>query len=218
MQVIGKRHFGLKALPQGGAGGKQTTRELFDTLLLWKARLPLDANGEASVEVPLNDAITSFRIVAVATGGVGLFGTGSLSIQSTQDLMILSGLPPVVREGDRFQAGFTVRNTTKRSLEVNVSGKVAGLRESLKPHIIPLQPGEAKEIGWDVTVPFNIEILRWEMEVKGDSETDRLKMTQEVVPPVPVRTFQATISQIEKDASISIEKPKDALPGRGASG
>ncbi len=215
MQVIGKRHFGLKALPHGGAGGKQTTRELFDTLLLWKARLPLDANGEASVEVPLNDSITSFRIVAVATGGTGLFGTGSLSIQSTQDLMILSGLPPVVREGDRFQAGFTVRNTTNRSLEVNVSGKVAGLRESLKPHIIPLQPGEAKEIGWDVTVPFNIEILRWEMEVKGGSETDRLKMTQKVVPPVPVRTFQATLSQIEKDASISIERPKDALPGRG---
>jgi uncharacterized protein YfaS (alpha-2-macroglobulin family) len=53
------------------------------------------------------------------------------------------------------------------------------------------------------------------MEVKGDSETDRLKMTQKVVPPVPVRTFQATISQIEKDASVSIERPKDALPGRG---
>ena len=49
MQVIGKRHFGLKALPQGGGGGRQTTRELFDTLLLWKARLPLDANGEATV-------------------------------------------------------------------------------------------------------------------------------------------------------------------------
>ncbi len=76
MQVIGKRHFGLKALPQGGGGGRQTTRELFDTLLLWKARVPLDANGEASVEVPLNDSITSFRIVAVATGGAGLFGTG----------------------------------------------------------------------------------------------------------------------------------------------
>ena len=69
MQVIGKRHFGLKAFPPGGGGGKQSTRELFDTLLLWKARLPLDANGEASVEVPLNDSITSFRIVAVATGG-----------------------------------------------------------------------------------------------------------------------------------------------------
>src|SRR4030065_895267 len=121
MQVIGKRHFGLKALPQGGGGGRQVTRELFETLLFWKGRLLLDANGEACVEVPLNDSITSFRIVAVATGGPGFFGTGSTSIQSTQDLMVLSGLAPLVREGDRFRGEFTLRNTTKRNMKVDVS-------------------------------------------------------------------------------------------------
>src|SRR5207247_739959 len=30
-QVVGRRHFGLKAVPQGGGGGRQGTRELFDT-------------------------------------------------------------------------------------------------------------------------------------------------------------------------------------------
>ena len=59
MHVVGKRHFGLKALPQGGGGGRQPTRELFDTLLLWRARVPLDADGTATVEVPLNDSITA---------------------------------------------------------------------------------------------------------------------------------------------------------------
>ena len=99
MEVVGKRHYGLKALPQGGGGGKQPTRELFDTLLLWNGRVPLDANGEASLEIPLNDSLTSFRLVAVATGGLDLFGTGSTSIRSTQDLMLLSGIPPLVRGG-----------------------------------------------------------------------------------------------------------------------
>ncbi|HUG35549.1 MAG TPA: hypothetical protein VML54_01285, partial [Candidatus Limnocylindrales bacterium] len=66
--VIGKRHFGLKAVVAGGAGGQRPTRELFDTLLYWKARVPLDARGEAVLEVPLNDSITAFRIVAVASG------------------------------------------------------------------------------------------------------------------------------------------------------
>jgi alpha-2-macroglobulin len=66
--------------PRGG-GGRQVTRELFDTLLLWKGRVPLDANGEASVAIPLNDSLTSFRIVAVATGGMPLFGTGSSTIR-----------------------------------------------------------------------------------------------------------------------------------------
>jgi hypothetical protein len=36
MQVVGKRHFGRKAVPAGGGGGKGAGRELFDTLLFWK--------------------------------------------------------------------------------------------------------------------------------------------------------------------------------------
>jgi len=217
MQVVGKRHFGLKALPPGGGGGKQSTRELFDTLLLWKARQPLDANGEATVEVPLNDSITSFRIVAVAIGGIGLFGTGSTSIQSTQDLMILSGLPPLVREGDQFKAGFTVRNTTNRNMEVDVSAKVEGISQTLNPMAVSLIPGEAKEIGWDALVPLNVEMLRWEVEVreKGSETGDRIKVTQKVIPAVPVRTFQATIAQVDKEFKISVERSKDGLPGRG---
>ncbi len=71
MEIIGRRHFGRKAVPAGGGGGHSATRELFDTLLLWNPRVALDANGEASVEVPLNDALTSFRIVAIATVGAG---------------------------------------------------------------------------------------------------------------------------------------------------
>ncbi len=32
-QVLGKRHFGRKAVPPGGGGGRAPARELFDTLL-----------------------------------------------------------------------------------------------------------------------------------------------------------------------------------------
>ncbi|HAM52166.1 MAG TPA: hypothetical protein DCP92_16295, partial [Nitrospiraceae bacterium] len=195
----------------------QTTRELFDTLLLWKARLPLDANGEASVEVPLNDSITSFRIVAVATDGAGLFGTGSASIQSTQELMVLSGLPPLVREGDRYRAGFTVRNTTNRNMEVDVSGKADSTSAGLKPIALSLSPGEAKEIGWDVVAPAGVETVKWEVEAKerGKEEHDRIRITQKVVPAVPVSTFQATLAQVENEFRLPVERPKDALPGRG---
>ena len=42
MQVVGKRHYGLKAIPPGGGGGRQITRELFNTLLLWKGAVTLD--------------------------------------------------------------------------------------------------------------------------------------------------------------------------------
>ncbi len=116
-EIIGRRHYGRKAVAAGGGGGRGGARELFDTLLLWNPRVVLDANGEAVIEVPLNDSLTSFRLVAVADEGVQRFGSGSTSIRVTQDLQVLSGLPPLVREGDRFAAMLTLRNTTARAMK-----------------------------------------------------------------------------------------------------
>ncbi|MBK6854445.1 MAG: alpha-2-macroglobulin [Burkholderiales bacterium] len=125
MQIIGKRHYGKKAAPAGGGGGQFPTRELFDTLLLWEPRVVLDKNGEALVKVPLNDSLSSFRIVAVADvvqgANAALFGTGSSSIRATQDLQIISGVPPLVREGDRYLAMFTLRNTTDKPVDAQLS-------------------------------------------------------------------------------------------------
>ncbi|HEV8131905.1 MAG TPA: MG2 domain-containing protein [Acidobacteriota bacterium] len=215
MHVVGKRHYGLKALPQGGGGGKQMTRELFDTLLLWKGRVPLDSKGEALVEVPLNDSLTSFRIVAVATGGIDLFGTGAASIRSTQDLMVLSGIAPVVRQGDKLLASVTVRNSTNRAMEAESSAAVTQLG-ALKPIAVSLSPGEAKEIGWNITVPTGIESLKYTIETKEKGgSNDRLVINQKVAPVFPVRPLQATIAQLEKDLQFPVERPKDALPGGG---
>jgi hypothetical protein len=216
MHVIGKRHFGLKALPQGGGGGSQITRELFDTLLLWKGRVPLDDKGLATVEVPINDSITSFRIVAVATAGVDRFGTGSTSIRSTRDLILLSGIPPVVRQGDRFRSTFTLRNTTERALNVRVITNVSGIPQPLEPQTIPLGSGESKNIFWDLTAPAGVDSLRYQVEASAEGGvSDRLSVTQRIAPAVPVRTFQATLTQVSGDYRLDVERPKDALPGSG---
>jgi uncharacterized protein YfaS (alpha-2-macroglobulin family) len=216
MHVVGKRHFGLKALPQGGGGGRQSTRELFDTLLLWKGRVALDRDGQAVVEVPLNDSLTAFRITAVALGGAGLFGTGSTSIRSTQDLMLFSGLPPVVRQGDEIRASFTVRNATERRMDVRVSAAIREIPGFAQVQAIGLAPGESREIGWDLPVPAGVRALTYEVEAaSGRAASDRMRVSQKVVPAVPVRTFQATISRLENTLRIPVERPANALPDRG---
>ncbi len=225
MQVIGKRHYGRKAKPAGGGGGRQSARELFDTLLLWRGRVQLDANGEAMIEVPLNDSLTSFRIVAVANAAAGLFGTGAASIRSTQDLMLLAGLPAVVREEDRFRAGLTVRNaSTQLMQDVRVTATVMQMAgaESPKPIAPPLEPitlslaaGEAQEIGWDVAVPLDAEKLVYEVTaLTPTGASDSLKVTQKVIPAVRVRTFQATLAQIETPLEMKTQLPADAVAGR----
>ena len=63
-------------------------RRRFNSLLLWQARVAVDADGLAEVEVPLNDLLTSIRIVAVATSGTSLFGTGHVTVRTSQDLIL----------------------------------------------------------------------------------------------------------------------------------
>lgn len=222
MQVIGKRHFGRKAVPAGGGGGKQLARELFDTLLFWQARVKLDGNGQAEVLVPLNDSLTSFRIVAVAHGGWGLFGTGSASVQSTQELMLLSGLPPVVREEDRYRAGFTVRNASTRHLAVTAAARLNSGNDrpgkDFETINLELPPGEAREIAWETVAPIGAELLRWEVAVReqgAKEDGDRLKVSQKIIPSVPVRTLQATIMQLDKSEQLEVKIPEGAIPGRG---
>jgi uncharacterized protein YfaS (alpha-2-macroglobulin family) len=218
MQVVGKRHFGRKAFPHGGGGGRSESRELFDTLLLWKGTVALDANGEASVQVPLNDSLTSFRIVAVASAGAGLFGSGHTEVRSTQDLMLVPGLPQLVREGDVFRAGFTLRNTSLAPMQVQLAASVAadgGKAVALPGQALALAPGQAQEVGWDYPVP-QAKALQWQVEAKGGGAAlDRIRIGQKVEPAVPVRTLQATLLQLDGPQSMKVERPAGALPGHG---
>jgi uncharacterized protein YfaS (alpha-2-macroglobulin family) len=218
LQVVGKRHYGRKAVPHGGGGGRDRARRSFDTLLLWQARVPLDAEGRATVEVPLNDSLSSFRIVAIASAGAGSFGTGSATIATSQDLILLSGLPALVREGDRFLATFTVRNTTQRELRATVKADVQpavpGVGEARE---VVLAPGEARDVAWSVQAPPGATGLEW--NVAADSADgagrDRLQVQQRVVAAVPARVQQATLTQLSGPLVVPVQRPADALPGRG---
>ncbi|MDO9259903.1 MAG: MG2 domain-containing protein [Polaromonas sp.] len=220
MEIIGRRHYGRKAVPAGGGGGRSNTRELLDTLLLWNPKVMLDAKGQAVVTVPLNDALTTFKIVAVADAATGLFGTGQTSIRATQDLQIISGLPPLVREDDQFRAQITLRNTTKAAMKVEVSPRATLLE--LKPQTVDIPAGEAREVAWMVTAPAQLALTRaeailWEIEAKDTvgGARDGLKARQRIIPAVPLTVQQATLVQVDGSFTLDVAPPADALPGRG---
>ena len=225
MEIMGRRHYGRKAVAAGGGGGRSGTRELLDTLLLWNPRLQLDANGSATVMVPLNDALTTFKIVAVADASTGLFGTGQTTIKATQDLQIISGLAPLVREDDQFRAHFTVRNTTKAAMKVEVTPRATLL--DLKPQTVDIPAGESREVAWMVTAPAQLALTRaeailWEIEARDtsapDAKTaarDALKARQRIIPAVPLTVQQATLVQVDGSFNLDVNPPADALPGRG---
>ena len=220
MEIIGRRHYGRKAVAPGGGGGNGGTRELLDTLLLWKPAVKLDAEGKAQVIVPLNDALSSFKIVAVADASTGLFGTGSTTIRSTQNLQIIQGLPPLVRENDQYRAQITLRNTTKQAMKVRVTPRATLLNVPVQTIDVPA--GQAREVAWTVNAPNGLALthngsIMWEIEVQDtlSGARDALKISQRIIPAIPLTVRQSTLLQMDGPRQLDVLLPPDALASRG---
>ena len=172
---------------------------------------------------------TKAALAAAKTRGVRL---GSATIAATQDLQVISGLPLLVREDDRYRAMFTLRNTTKRAMTVQASarGTLLGNEAGLPAQTVQIPAGEAREIGWDVTAPALLAYARtgtvmWEVQASEQAggrdaggASDRIKVSQQIVPAVPVTVQQATLAQVAPSLSIPVKAPPGALALRVSDG
>jgi uncharacterized protein (DUF1778 family) len=145
-------------------------------------------------------------------------------VRVTQDLQLLSGLSPLARAGDRFDAGFTLRNTTARAMTVKatLAGQADGaaLAAQPAPQTVQLAAGAATEVRWSVQVPEGATRIDWEASAQESGAegkaakpaSDRVKIAQAVAPAVPLRVWQASLLPLEGTLSMPVAPPADALP------
>ncbi|EQA37149.1 alpha-2-macroglobulin family protein [Leptospira inadai serovar Lyme str. 10] len=214
--IIGRRHFGLKSLPAGGGGGKSTTRELFDTLLYWKADAIPNSRGEIEVEIPLNDSLTSFRIVAVANSGTNRFGTASANIRTRQEILSYASASPFVREGDRIRPGISLKNTTAKSIQVQLRVK-SNPDLNLASKSVVLAPSASETVFWETEVPKGVKEIVYDFstEASSISFTDTLRFKQTVGTAIPLQVLQANFYQLTPSIQVPVEEPTNAEPNRG---
>ncbi|MFA7668701.1 MAG: MG2 domain-containing protein, partial [Burkholderiaceae bacterium] len=200
MEVVGRRHYGRKAVAAGVGGGAMPTRQLFDTLLSWQPMVVLDSNGEAELGFRLNDALSRFRLVAVADHGGGSFGSGTASIVTRQDMQLVPGLPPVVREGDEYRVEVTVRNGSdhNREIEVHARYQQQGAETGLPPRKLRLDPAQSGSVSWPVTVPTlawprDRAEMAWQFDAGAAGLSDSVALTQRIEPRLPTATLQASL-------------------------
>jgi uncharacterized protein YfaS (alpha-2-macroglobulin family) len=219
-QVVGKRHYGKKAVEAGGGGGGDLSglnRENFQPVLLWKGHVALDGNGHAQVPVQLNDALSSFKLVAIATDGAQLFGTGSADIRTAQDLSVYAGLPSLVRTGDQYAASFTLRNGSDKPMTVTANVDLQPAIAKGNPLTVTIPAGGAMPVAWNLTAPAQAGQLKWTVSARSadGKALDKLTTVQDVVPAVPSEVWAATLARVGPNTSIPLALPTGALPGTG---
>ena len=219
MHVVGKRHFGVKALPTGGDGGRAITRELFSTLLYWNPSVAVASDGTAEVEVPVNDSLSSFRIAAIASDGKERFGTGEGSFRATQDLLIAPAVPARARRGDHLSLGFTVRNAGTFPVDAIATFRVESDLKGGGDEKINLAPGESKRLTYPIDIPAEsrngADALRVSLTVRDGTAKvlDSISLPISILAAIPVTTLQATLLSLDSPKKLPAESPTDALPG-----
>jgi uncharacterized protein YfaS (alpha-2-macroglobulin family) len=210
-QVLGRRTLGLKAVPLGGDGAGSSTRELFDTSLFWNPRV-LVKNGQAQVNFKTNDAMTSFKIVAIALSGAEQFGSGDSIIRVNKEIQTFPSMAQAVRKGDQFLARFNIRNSTAKLKQLTVNLNFNG--NNLATKSIQLPAGTTQEVSWSVTSPeaaANADENKYLLKVTDPTGTvvDSILIKQPNHNVWPMRTMAASMQQ-GSEIKIPVAKPPNS--------
>ena len=182
-------------------------------------RVALDAHGDARRRRPAE----RFASRASASWPSRPAPTASSAparraIRTTQDLMVLAGLPPLVREGDRFRGRLHAaqhhRGVAGRDAHARGRGpRRAALAASTRARG---RRGARGRLARSRCRPASRRCRSSSTSrSRGGRRRPRADRGQRVVPAVPERVLQATLSSSRRGRRSPVERPADALPGRG---
>ena len=94
----------------GSASRPLRVRQWFPETLLWRPELITDDNGEVQIEVPLADAITTWRLTASAVTANGELGGTTVPLRVFQPFFVELNLPIAMTRGDEVGVPIVVYN------------------------------------------------------------------------------------------------------------
>jgi hypothetical protein len=123
-------------------------RKWFPETLFVEPSLITDSNGEAQVEVPLADSITTWRVSSLASTKDGRVGAGSDGLKVFQDFFVDIDFPVQLTRGDEVSFPIVVYNYLPEAQNVELELAGADWFESLGGAITNLvvEPGDVQSV------------------------------------------------------------------------
>ncbi|MBM4361381.1 MAG: hypothetical protein FJ104_01780, partial [Deltaproteobacteria bacterium] len=149
---LGEGAEGLDKGAPGGGGGLGARRDFRQTAF-FDPQVVTDGGGRATVRFRLPDALTSYRVLAVAVSEDDRYGGAEARVTASRPLMARPALPRALRVGDRLDASVVVTSKGLPAGPVDVSLALSGLRgESALSRRIELPASGATEVTFPVSV------------------------------------------------------------------
>ncbi|HET6445868.1 MAG TPA: Ig-like domain-containing protein [candidate division Zixibacteria bacterium] len=171
-------------------------RKDFPDTAYWRAKVATDANGRATISIPLPDSLTTWRLSSKgvsehSTSGETLVGQNQVDIIATLPLLVRPITPRFLTVGDKLQLGAVVHNNTSEPLEVTVSLDATGLTLSgPTDQTFDIPVGGREVVRWPVTVD-DVRFADLTFRADGGGYHDASKPTFGIAPDqlLPVVRF-----------------------------
>ncbi|MEI6532591.1 MAG: Ig-like domain-containing protein [Candidatus Roizmanbacteria bacterium] len=128
-----------------------TKRKFFPETDYWSAHLVTNQNGEAVIEIPLADNLTTWKFTAVANSKKDAFGTGTHEIMASKEVLIRPLVPRFLATGDTSSIGGIVMNQSNKDLTMTMQISTTGVQlTDSESKSFTLKNGEQQTISWNV--------------------------------------------------------------------
>lgn len=139
---------------KGGDGfAEGDPRRDFRNTAFWQASLRTNDRGELTVDVPLPDNVTTWRMQARAVTPDARVGEAVSELLTTTPLIARPALPRFARVGDQIDARVVIRNGATSTVDATVTVRASGanLRDA-RPVGLRIEPGQSMVASWSATI------------------------------------------------------------------
>ncbi|MAQ18861.1 MAG: hypothetical protein CMN30_29195 [Sandaracinus sp.] len=196
--------------PEPLAAMASRIRERFPATLHFEAGRPLDGAG-ATLSFPLADALTTYRVEAIAWTASGWTTTASTEVRVDQRATVDAPVPPFAAVGDTLRLPLRVDNRSGEPLQVQLAIEGEGVvlaADAVAPIAV-----EARR-GVEVVVPIRLsEVGEGHVVVRatttGGEPLDAVRRPLKVWPDA--RSVRRTVrAVVEGDGEVALDLPADA--------
>ena len=171
----------------------EDVRQEFPDTAYWSASVTTNAAGEATVEIPLPDSLTTWRLSSKAVTDDSLVGQSSVEVKVSKPVLIRPVTPRFFTVGDELMLGAVVHNNTGAQIDMRVSLAAQGvLLADAAEKNVTIDANKSRLVQWSVNVQ-DVRFVDLTFRVEGGGYSDATKPAFGVQPGqlIPVYRFDA---------------------------
>ncbi|MBO7533226.1 MAG: hypothetical protein J6T46_04505, partial [Victivallales bacterium] len=205
-----------EAADEAGGMVEPTVRSNFADTALWIASLETDENGEADIEIPMPENLSTWKIRVWAMGNGTRVGEGATEVITTKDLIVRLEAPRFFVQSDEVVLSAIAHNYLKEKKTVDIELKLEGdclkAKDRLKKSV-KIDAGGESRVDWRVSVVKDGEAVV-QMRALTDEESDAVEQKFPVIVHGADKqvAFSGALRPDQTEAKITLEIPKQRRP------